>query len=355
MRTLTFLSAVLAMLAARGSTEACCTAGSRGQLINIARQEILVAWNPATKIEHFVRRATFRAGDAKADFGFLVPTPTKPTLAEARDGAFDRLFEVTRPEVRDEVVTRYEYSLLSRFAASRIDAGADMAPTWKVSVLDRVTVAGYDAAILEADNAEALTRWLGDNGYDVRPEITDWVAPYVAKRWKVTAFKYSRSADPAAASRAGGVGAGTLRMTFETDRPLFPYRVPSDQRGGHDTLRVYYAGAERADGTLGDAGEPWQKETKYSRKVAGLDGILEGAVPKGEAGSWLTVFEDHRWPGGVEDLYFAPSKDPSPVIPAPRINYVSRTVYVPVDVLIVLALAVGGIWAWKRRRPSQAV
>lgn len=76
---------------------ACCAASHPGEHVAIADQEILVTWNAKTQEEHFVRRARF-LGSSSKDFGFLVPTPTKPELAEAPDALFDRLDDLLRPE-----------------------------------------------------------------------------------------------------------------------------------------------------------------------------------------------------------------------------------------------------------------
>src|SRR4051812_42627261 len=84
------------------SAHACCPASARGARVAIADQEILVVWDEARHQEHFIRRAAFQAGSARRDFGFLVPTPTKPALAKAPDGAFDALAAATKPEPKLE-------------------------------------------------------------------------------------------------------------------------------------------------------------------------------------------------------------------------------------------------------------
>src|SRR5579872_2447922 len=94
--------ALVALLAAPSVAWACCVAPRQGDVVQIADQSILVAWNAKTKVEHFVRRARFD-GQATKDFGFLVPTPSKPELAESPDAVFDRLLDLTKPEH----VTRY--------------------------------------------------------------------------------------------------------------------------------------------------------------------------------------------------------------------------------------------------------
>ena len=73
----------------------------RGARVDIAEESAIIIWDAATKTEQFIRRASFKT-DAK-DFGFLVPTPSKPTLAEADDSAFHELERITAPPIRVQV------------------------------------------------------------------------------------------------------------------------------------------------------------------------------------------------------------------------------------------------------------
>jgi hypothetical protein len=142
----------------------------------------------ADRLEHFIRRASFRSSGK--DFGFLVPTPGKPELAEVSDGIFDQLEQATKPEVvyKDELgigpTLFCGMFFLMRSAAPRAAVAVD-----SVRVLDAQRVAGYDAVVLEADSAGALAAWHKDRGYVERPDLSAWLAPYVAAKWKLTAFK----------------------------------------------------------------------------------------------------------------------------------------------------------------------
>ena len=53
-----------------------------GQPVRIANQQILVGWDPETRMEHFIR-AEFAAGTRQEGFGGLVPSPTVPEIAAA--------------------------------------------------------------------------------------------------------------------------------------------------------------------------------------------------------------------------------------------------------------------------------
>ena len=350
--------------AGAGRSHACCPAFRTGALVRIADQRILVAWDPATKVEHFVREARFAGGASGGsdDFGFLVPTPVEPEIAEADGGVFDALGETSKPKVVDVTRVTPHWSLLgSLLLASKAPLAAatrqtDAAPVPKaaVEVVKTARVAGYEAAVLRADDPDLLGTWLADNGYQSRPELVEWSRPYVAAGWMITAFKYVGTAEK--------TDVAAVRMSFATDRPLFPYRVPTDQiaePGLGNRLLAFVVGPGRATGSLGDdaAARPWsQSRVAYARPLSADGGsatVLTGALPAGAAaafdGAWLTTFEDDTWPSGTDDLAFA--FDPS-AAPYQRVieRPVEREVLVPLD---VLALAAAGMTlAVRGRRPG---
>ena len=65
-----------AMFAAAGVAIACAPAPHANDRVYVIEESAVIVWDPATKTEHFIRRATFH-GKA-GDFGFLVPTPSVP-------------------------------------------------------------------------------------------------------------------------------------------------------------------------------------------------------------------------------------------------------------------------------------
>jgi len=75
----------------------CAVAPPNNKPVEIADESAIIVWDSASGTEHFIRRATFKS--AAQDFGFLVPTPTKPELAEADDAAFKELARITAPKV----------------------------------------------------------------------------------------------------------------------------------------------------------------------------------------------------------------------------------------------------------------
>src|SRR5262245_33760455 len=104
--TAVILAAILAVLpvVAPSPATGCASAPPPGARVEITDEVALIVWDEATQTEHFIRRASFRS--TAADFGFLVPTPSKPDLGEADDGLFDYLATVTAPKVEERNVRR---------------------------------------------------------------------------------------------------------------------------------------------------------------------------------------------------------------------------------------------------------
>lgn len=337
-RTLALLTGLLAQAPA---SEACAPAPEAGHSVRIEGEEAVIVWDPASRTEHFIRRASFRT--TSPTFGFLVPTPTLPTLTEAPDLDFQHLYERTLPRVAYRTVTGIAPTLscLMFMLASR---GADeQAPTAPVRVLHQQRVAGYDATVLEADDAGALARWLEDHHYPTYPQLTTWLELYVRNHWKLTAFRI-------AGDSGGAPSSAAVRMTFQTERPFYPYREPSNQREGPASprsLRVYFVSDARYAGALG-AG-PWPGRLFYARPMsslaAGVAGVPAAAMPPHP---WLAAFDDLSSPRpGTDEVYFSPSPDAAEVTPPVALRTRSDKIPVPLDLVAIPSL---GAYLWWRRR-----
>jgi hypothetical protein len=342
---------------------ACAVAPRMAEHVAIAAESAIIVWDKATKTEHFIRRAEFQA--EKADFGFLVPTPTKPELTEAPDDAFRELEQATRPE---QIVERgYDFEatacalLFTTRKSAAVPAGIEEARP-PVRVLEEKQVGGFDAAVLEADNPSALAEWLKSHGYASRPALEEWLAPYVEKKWKLTAYKIAAAAEPAPPTAepyprplGGAFGTHAVRMTFHTERPFFPYREPRDQREGPTAnlapsrlLRLFVLGDARVGGTIGSGATPFGGRTVWAGPFDLPPGSrLTGLVPP--KGAWLSKIEDSASPRpGVDDLWLDPSKDASTVKPPPIVIPSRRTIPIPLDLLAVVTL--GGVLVVRRLR-----
>jgi len=327
--------------------DACCPAGRirpgdvKGSLPVVnADQSVIIVWDAATKMQHFIRKASFKSeGD---DFGFLVPSPTQPKLAESGNDAFPALYDLTKPEVIEKKAPA---------GGGGCTIGCSDPPKSArgggVRVLDQVpNVAGYQAAVLEAGSPKALTAWLASNGYAFSPEVEAWAKPYIDQGWIITAFKVAKG-DGAKDDK--GIHGAALRMTFQTEKPLFPYREP-DFKGAEKELgspsrllRIYFLAEARYRGELTEA-SPWTGRAVWSGKVppaarAKTLGQLKLPPDSGPESWWLTEFED-PWPYRVApaDVTFSRDPDQATIKRDLVIRYVSAGFSLDVT-MIALAVA----------------
>jgi hypothetical protein len=363
------LSGLLFLFAAVYPSLACCPAPPKGDWVLNADQTVIMIWDPAAKRQHFIRQASFQA-DAK-DFAFLIPTPSQPELEEAGNETFATLREYTKPQV----IHRPRGGGCN-LGCSAEKFAAEGAAKSEVRVLEQKLVAGFQATVLEADDLTVLVKWLEENGYNYSAAVSEWAEPYVAQGWKFTALKVAppeptadepgaASAEGTSAAKTSTVKASALRLSFNTDRPLFPYREPNYvQTAGGSTerqnqlaaaqrlLRVYFLSNARYEGEL-TATQPWTGKVAWAGKLADHQRtvVLEQLKLPADTGPkdfYLTEFEDH-WPYKVApaDLYFAAAKDQSDVERPPV--YVSREAGGDVSLAVLIALAFA-IPLWKRRR-----
>lgn len=336
----------LSVITTASPSDACCPAPPGGKPVVNADQTVILVWDKATKTEHFIRRASFKS--EAQDFGFLVPTPAQPELEESGDAAFPLLAKLTEPKVVYRAKPMECSGCLTRSKSAAVSA----APPESVRVLEEKTVAGFHASVLEAKSETALTAWLKEHGYAFSPEVEAWAKPYVDGGWKITALRVAKP-DPGAR-----VSAASLRLSFKTDTPLFPYREPDTSKAApalaatHRMLRIYFVGDARYEGALGAA--RWSGEAAWSGKIpADKRGELVSALKLPDAAmprdAWLTEFEDD-WPYRVApaDLTFTHAAKQDTLEREPVIRYTANAR--PDGVSFGGLALVPFVFGWRRRQ-----
>jgi hypothetical protein len=283
---------------------ACAPTGREGEVIHIAEESAIIIWDAAAKKQHFIRRASFET-KAKG-FGFLVPTPTAPELEDADESAFHALSEITSPPRDHRVVPKGEVK-----AAAVISLAAP-----RVKVLQVRKIAGFEAAVLDANDANLLDGWLKQHGYSSNPDLLEWYRPYVEQGWIITAFKID--SEPEGDAR---IETSAVRMSFKTERPFFPYREPASAQKGHGgqrLLRIYLIADARYEGEIGKGGA-WPASTVWSGPLENKDResllrLLRLPATTASGSLRLTEFEDRSSPRpGVADLTFGAGSNQSTV------------------------------------------
>lgn len=335
------LVAALALVLLHRPVHACATAPPRGEEAKVADEEAVIVWDPATKTETFIRRAAFQSTARR--FGFLVPTPTPPTLGEAPDNLFWELAAAIAPDVVHETKGWYVEPMVSCMlfmgGGAKSDEAKSGAPA--VRVIQTAHVAGFDAVTLEADAPQALADWLGAHGFDASPELTAWLAPYVAKHWKLSTFVIDTGQSD---EQRYEVATKAVKMTFHAEQPFYPYSEPDPPRQSTlpippRMLRVFFVSDQRYTGKLG-AGS-WNASTLWS---AALDNStrLDTKLPR------TTVFIDEatrRNP--TDDVVFVPHTDQSEVKQPPIIVSRPHHIYIPIDLLFIAGIII--VWRLVKR------
>ncbi len=293
---------VCLIFAATNRVHACCAVAAAGVPVVNADQTVIIWWDKANQTQHFIRKASFRGGGES--IGFLVPTPSRPQLEESGNEAFRYLADITAPKSSGGGGFPLGCSVASPAQEMR-----------GVRLIEEKTVAGFDAVVLAADSGKELIEWLRQRDYAFTPEAAAWAQPYLTDGWHITAMKVTKNKEALAKSE---VSAAALRISFRTDRPLFPYREPDSRNDAaqlgvaHRLLRIYFVAESRYEGRFSPT-HRWTGKTRYSQPLqkdqrTQLLRHLNLPESTGPTQAWLTEFED-AWPYGKApgDVYFFPS------------------------------------------------
>ncbi|MFA6525591.1 MAG: DUF2330 domain-containing protein [Patescibacteria group bacterium] len=178
-------------------------------------------------VETMVVSITFQ-GDAEK-FGWVIPTPTKPTITKGSDELFTSLEELTA------VYYGYDNNGIYEMPAS---GAGDKA----VSVIDTQQIEYYEVTTLSATDKDALTKWLNDNGYDY-PESASYILnSYIENGWYFVAMKINTES-----LEWGSVGkqlktghAVPVAVSFETENLVYPMKISSVTSNPKTNLGVEY-------------------------------------------------------------------------------------------------------------------
>jgi hypothetical protein len=344
-----------------------CAELSNGESVRIVEESAVIIWDAQHKTEHFIRSARF---DSKGQsVGFIVPTPSIPKLAEVNENVFGELEWFLQPKVVYK--ERAEYDLASYFLAPKIShtfntLSKDLSSEWiapdaSVQVIETKHIGDFDAAILRAANADALNNWLKKYGYLSNPAFEKWLDVYIQKGWIVTAFKFVKKN-----KRDSGISSPLVRMSFQTDRPFFPYREPQRENKNAKqksrSLRIFLFAPNRMQAQPGKFDESsswpgkviWADDTnqhdfeKYHewRKVAQNINLPETIVRQAK---WMTVFEDTSTPRpGTDDVSFAPAPDKS-TLPPPIVKYKAVRKHIYIEWIVLAVIVLGGVFIIRKR------
>jgi len=166
-------------------------------------------------VETMVVSITFQ-GDAEK-FGWVIPTPAKPTIAKGSDELFTSLEELTRINYRLEDNMVYDVMPLSGTEQN------------SVTVIETKQIEYYEVTTLSATDKDALTTWLNDNGYSY-PEAASFILnSYIENGWFFVAMKINTESlawDSVSQQLKTG-HAVPVAISFETENLVYPMKISS--------------------------------------------------------------------------------------------------------------------------------
>lgn len=163
----------------------------------------------------------------------------------------------------------------------------------------------FAAFVLSATDPGALTKWLGDNGFVSTPASAAWSERYVRRGFFFVALRF----EPKLAKEKGAreQDSETLRITFETPVPYYPYEEPvRDDLSGRRALALWLVSASAKvpvalSTTDGGYVRPFREGSKRFdavpqdalRAVVG-DAVWRDVAPKHGGPLTVQVFEDQK-------------------------------------------------------------
>lgn len=309
---------------------ACCAVSPSDSAPSILKQQNVIVWDAKTKTEHFIRQAAFET-EAK-DFGFIVASPTLPKVSEVEN----YLLSVVR--AMDPAVQEQN----SDFATKGTDAAAaGSAPTAEVEVLQVEDAGTYTITTLKASDSASLEAWLKSNKYSVPPDIQEWIDGYIAKKWLFSAFKFKTDR----VDRMDKLPC----LTFKTDEPFAPYRVPKSNRTKTESLDIFFISDQPYGGFVQDRRQDIDKwcarvQGDHSTSIS-MNFENRTFIPKG----WVATYMKADFPTNApDDMVFRPVD--KEVYEGPDKNRMEM-VAIPILPIAGVAIVVVGIgWFVMRKR-----
>jgi hypothetical protein len=272
---------------------------------SLSHEQVLLLYDSASRKEHFIREVTFRNGTEP--FGFVVPTPSRPEVAAVKQSPFPALRSIASTDDFPPAPTRRSDNKEGGTGARRAGSG--------VQVLEVSKVGSFTAFVLAASDARGFAEWLAQNGFQSSPSTDEWLAHYVRQNFFYVAMRYEAPREVTSAAR---VVAETVRISFATPVPYYPYLEPRPSGGRASPERlldlwlVSTASWTPISARTAGSKTTWVRPFRPTRGSAAryqleaaLGDELRALLPTGELK--LQTFQDQKASReGFGDVLFAP-------------------------------------------------
>jgi hypothetical protein len=300
----------LALLGAPESALACggffCSSASP---VNQTAEQIVFAKNDDGTVTALIQIAYQGPSES---FAWVLPIKGVPTVGVSSNSAIQSLTYATDPQYILEPTVEGKCNELVYTPGAIADesgilAGSPNGPVPSVTVVAEGSVGPYDYVAIEPvdgleDPAQVALEWLQDNGYDLAPQSSEVLGPYLAQDMNLIAFRLTK-----------GNAVGSIRpvmITYEGAKPTIPIRPTAVAANADMGVRVWVLGKARAipENYLGlelnEARIDWfYWQNNYDRVVAeaadeagGQGFVTEFSGRTGEFAELIwTDYHDQQW------------------------------------------------------------
>lgn len=289
-------SALLLLLTAGPTWAACCYFAAKNKDVLQPAQKAFITWDPELKIESFIVQPKFQ-GNAE-NFGMVVPTPGRPTLAEAPHDFFKAIAVFTILKQRKFPESKIVWTGAGRRGAPGVGTGGGLLGRQRpqrrstVRVLEAGIVGTLDYKIITAERADDLYTWLKENHYHYAgdEETLDY---YVKKGWYFTVMRI----DPGQMKeRPDGKYEGDVsptRFRFSSQQLVYPLRITQISVRDKTEALLYIQAPYKVD-LPGDMTYQYQwVPMLQNAKGWYKKGIFGDKVLPGGGDNWLGSIEPH--------------------------------------------------------------
>jgi hypothetical protein len=156
------------------------------------------------------------SGEA-ADFAWILPVPSRPSLAVSHNELFTQLQFATQPAFLLEWEEGVDDCGVLFPPFVRFEEASPTSVDDDVTVVAEERVGPYDTVVITADDPEAVVRWLADNGYQLGALGPELLAPYVDAGMHFLALRLAPDRE------LGDLQ--PIAMTYAAERPMIPIRL----------------------------------------------------------------------------------------------------------------------------------
>ena len=180
------------------------------------------------------------------NFAWVIPVPVRPeanSISTAIDSIFQELHDITQPKAY-----RFDgYNSLGGGGSrdNKFDDNSSTIPSMEVQVWEQLQVGPFSVSVLSGTDSQALIDWLTYNGYHFPDHANSIVDFYIQKNWFFLATRVDIQSAQQESNSSYQAGLPALKMTFRTEKPVFPLRISELSSAKWNEIELYVAAPHR--------------------------------------------------------------------------------------------------------------